>query len=144
MRRSCAQNLQRNALLHGTPVAARGTPVALHFPEGLLMYSLTICDILEAFTDVDECFILGDVTYGACCVDNYSATALRADFLIHYGYICLVPIDFTSIPCLYVFVDIQVDVQHLVETAGQFAKHYIVDKVNWLVEKHTKREQCFD
>lgn len=90
--------------------------VALQFPEGLLMYSLTICDILEAFTDVDECFVLGDVTYGACCVDDYSATALGADFLIHYGHSCLVPIDFTSIPCLYVFVDIQIDVQHLVET----------------------------
>lgn len=90
--------------------------VALQFPEGLLMYSLTICDILEAFTDVKECFVLGDVTYGACCVDDFSAAALGADFLIHYGHSCLVPIDFTSIPCLYVFVDIQIDVQHLVET----------------------------
>ncbi|XP_057853561.2 uncharacterized protein LOC131063687 [Cryptomeria japonica] len=90
--------------------------VALQFPEGLLMYSLTICDILEAFTDVEECFVLGDVTYGACCVDDFSATALGADFLIHYGHSCLVPIDFTSIPCLYVFVDIQIDVQHLEET----------------------------
>uniref|UniRef100_A0A0D6R7P9 2-(3-amino-3-carboxypropyl)histidine synthase subunit 1 n=1 Tax=Araucaria cunninghamii TaxID=56994 RepID=A0A0D6R7P9_ARACU len=90
--------------------------VALQFPEGLLMYSLTICDILEAFTDVEECFVLGDVTYGACCVDDFSASALGADFLIHYGHSCLVPIDFTNIPCLYVFVDIQIDVQHLVET----------------------------
>eukprot|EP01018_Ginkgo_biloba_P017699 Gb_23501 [translate_table: standard] len=90
--------------------------VALQFPEGLLMYSLTICDILETFTDVEECFVLGDVTYGACCVDDFSAAALGADFLIHYGHSCLVPIDFTSIPCLYVFVDIQIDVQHLVDT----------------------------
>ncbi|KAL2653523.1 hypothetical protein R1flu_021651 [Riccia fluitans] len=90
--------------------------VALQFPEGLLMYSLAICDILETFAEVKECFVLGDVTYGACCVDDFSATALGADFLIHYGHSCLVPIDMTRIPCLYVFVDIQIDVENLVET----------------------------
>ncbi|KAL3685429.1 hypothetical protein R1sor_003451 [Riccia sorocarpa] len=95
---------------------AKSKKVALQFPEGLLMYSLAICDILETFAEVEECFVLGDVTYGACCVDDFSATALGADFLIHYGHSCLVPIDMTLIPCLYVFVDIQIDVQHLVET----------------------------
>ncbi|BBN00309.1 2-(3-amino-3-carboxypropyl)histidine synthase [Marchantia polymorpha subsp. ruderalis] len=90
--------------------------VALQFPEGLLLYSLTICDILEAFAGIEECFVLGDVTYGACCVDDFSATALGADFLVHYGHSCLVPIDMSLIPCLYVFVDIQIDVQHLLDT----------------------------
>ncbi|XP_031490936.1 uncharacterized protein LOC116258020 [Nymphaea colorata] len=98
--------------------------VALQFPEGLLMYSLVICDILEAFSDVQECFVLGDVTYGACCIDDFSASALGAELLIHYGHSCLVPIDVTSIPCLYVFVDIQIDVKHLVDTVkNQFAPH---------------------
>ncbi|KAL4394693.1 hypothetical protein AHAS_Ahas02G0177500 [Arachis hypogaea] len=58
----------------------------------------------------------GDVTYGACCVDDFSAAALSADLLIHYGHSCLVPIDSTTIPCLYVFVDIKIDVSHLVDT----------------------------
>lgn len=93
--------------------------VALQFPEGLLMYSLAICDILEVFADVEECFVLGDVTYGACCVDDYSAVALGAEFLVHYGHSCLVPVDVTQIPCLYVFVDIQIDVSHLVEAIKQ-------------------------
>jgi 2-(3-amino-3-carboxypropyl)histidine synthase len=88
--------------------------VALQFPEGLLLYSLTICDILEEFAGVEECFVLGDVTYGACCVDDYSAGALGAEFLVHYGHSCLVPVDVSQIPCLYVFVDIQIDVGHLV------------------------------
>lgn len=88
--------------------------VALQFPEGLLLYSLTICDILEEFAGVEDCFVLGDVTYGACCVDDYSATALGAQFLVHYGHSCLVPVDVSQIPCLYVFVDIQIDVPHLV------------------------------
>ncbi|KAL4364019.1 hypothetical protein GQ457_04G001140 [Hibiscus cannabinus] len=90
--------------------------VALQFPEGLLMYSLVISDILTSFADVTHCFILGDVTYGACCVDDLSAVALGADLLIHYGHSCLVPIDATKIPCLYVFVEIKINVDGLVNT----------------------------
>ncbi|KAK9067855.1 hypothetical protein SSX86_011966 [Deinandra increscens subsp. villosa] len=90
--------------------------VALQFPEGLLMYSLVISDIITAFADVDRCFVLGDVTYGACCVDDLSAAALDADLLIHYGHSCLVPVDNTVIPCLYVFVDIKIDVERLINT----------------------------
>jgi 2-(3-amino-3-carboxypropyl)histidine synthase len=60
---------------------------------------------------------MGDVTYGACCVDDFSAAALGADFLVHYGHSCLVPVDVTGdVPCIYVFVDIKIDVDHLVET----------------------------
>ncbi|XP_059448270.1 uncharacterized protein LOC132179548 [Corylus avellana] len=90
--------------------------VALQLPEGLLMYSLILSDILTSFAKVSHCFILGDVTYGACCVDDLSASALGADLLIHYGHSCLVPIDCTSIPCLYVFVDILIDTHRLLQT----------------------------
>ncbi|WJX60134.1 2-(3-amino-3-carboxypropyl)histidine synthase [Trifolium repens] len=90
--------------------------VALQFPEGLLMYSLILSDIFTKFAGVTHCYVLGDVTYGACCIDDFSAVALGADLLIHYGHSCLVPIDSTKIPCLYVFVDIKIDVDHLVDT----------------------------
>lgn len=60
--------------------------------------------------------MLGDVTFGACCVDDMSARQLGADLLVHYGHSCLVPVDVTSMPCLYVFVDIAVDLPHLVDT----------------------------
>ncbi|EFN55489.1 hypothetical protein CHLNCDRAFT_23248, partial [Chlorella variabilis] len=90
--------------------------VALQFPEGLLLYACVIADILEGFGGVDQTFILGDVTFGACCVDDYSAAALGADFLVHYGHSCLVPVDVTSLPCMYVFVDIKMDTQHLVDS----------------------------
>jgi 2-(3-amino-3-carboxypropyl)histidine synthase len=43
------------------------------------------------------------------------AKALGADLLVHYGHSCLVPLTTTAIPCLYVFVEIRVDVQHLIE-----------------------------
>ena len=65
---------------------------------------------------MEQTFILGDVTFGACCVDDYSAAALGADFLVHYGHSCLVPVDVTSLPCQYVFVDIKMDTQHLVDS----------------------------
>ena len=121
---------------------------------------------------------MGDVTYGACCVDDYSvrwggatetmterqtetvretvretqrhtertlythaqahaqahvqthaqthshvrmrlspqARALGADFLVHYGHSCLIPTTKTHLEMLYVFVDIQIDIKHFVET----------------------------
>ena len=60
--------------------------------------------------------ILGDVTYGACCVDDYAATALGCDFLVHYGHSCLVPVSMTTCKTLYVFVDILFDEEHLVQS----------------------------
>ncbi|RYR72841.1 hypothetical protein Ahy_A02g007060 [Arachis hypogaea] len=58
----------------------------------------------------------GDITYGAFYVEDFSAAALSIDLLIQYGHSCLVLIDSTTIPCLYVFVDIKIDVSHLVDT----------------------------
>ena len=132
------------------------------------------------FAGVDQTFIMGDVTFGACCVDDFSAQALGADFLVRgpccstcydtlgwaglgCGAACarraavpprrpcaalagprrrapgpsssraprvappwppagalrpLVPgaVDVTGLPCMYVFVDIKMDTQHLVDS----------------------------
>jgi 2-(3-amino-3-carboxypropyl)histidine synthase len=62
--------------------------VHLQFPEGLLLYACMIADILKNFTDC-EFIISGDVTYGACCIDDYTAEALGADFILHYGTVHL-------------------------------------------------------
>ncbi|GAA6012589.1 hypothetical protein JCM11491_005444 [Sporobolomyces phaffii] len=86
--------------------------VALQMPEGLAMYGCAIVDIIERFTGA-ECVIMGDVTYGACCIDDYTARALGCDMMIHYGHSCLVPVDTTTIKTLYVFVEISVDRPHL-------------------------------
>ena len=72
-----------------------------------------------SFAGVEHCFILGDVTYGACCIDDFSAAALGADFLVHYGHSCLVPVDATKVPCMYIFVDIKMDTEHLIESIRQ-------------------------
>ncbi|ELU35988.1 diphthamide synthesis protein [Rhizoctonia solani AG-1 IA] len=79
--------------------------VALQMPEGLQMYACTVADIIERFTGALT-VIMGDVTYGACCIDDYTAVALGCDMLVHYGHSCLVPIDTTTIKTLYIFVEI--------------------------------------
>lgn len=85
-------------------------------PEGLLIFALTIADIIEEFCQA-ESIIMGDVTYGACCVDDRTAIALGADFMVHYGHSCLIPVNQTSgIKMLYIFVDIKFDSQHFFET----------------------------
>jgi len=90
--------------------------IALQLPEGLTMFATTISDIIEQFTGA-ETVIMADVTYGACCVDDFSAKALGCDFMVHYGHSCLVPVDQTSsIKMLYVFVDIKLDSLHFIET----------------------------
>lgn len=84
-------------------------------PEGLLLYAPIIADILEQFCGVQS-IIMGDVTYGACCIDDFTAKSLGCDFLIHYAHSCLVPVDVTGIKVLYVFVTIDIDTEHLLGT----------------------------
>jgi len=90
--------------------------VALQLPEGLTMFATTLSDIIETFTEA-ETVIMADVTYGACCVDDFSASALGCDLMVHYGHSCLVPVDqTTNIKMLYIFVDIKIDSLHFVES----------------------------
>lgn len=91
--------------------------VALQFPEGLLLFAPMISDILVHFCPGTDTLIMGDVTYGACCVDDYTARALGCDLLVHYGHSCLVPMTETGgIKTLYVFVTIGIDIDHLVKS----------------------------
>uniref|UniRef100_A0A3B3S354 2-(3-amino-3-carboxypropyl)histidine synthase subunit 1 n=1 Tax=Paramormyrops kingsleyae TaxID=1676925 RepID=A0A3B3S354_9TELE len=95
---------------------AKAKRVAVQLPEGLQMFACVISDIIERFTEADV-VIMGDVTYGACCVDDFTARALGADFLVHYGHSCLIPIDsMAGMNMLYVFVDIQLDTAHFLDT----------------------------
>lgn len=41
---------------------------------------------------------------------------MNCDLLVHYGHSCLVPITETRRKVLYVFVEIQIDINHFVET----------------------------
>lgn len=93
--------------------------VALQFPEGLLLFATTISDILTQFCPETETLIMADVTYGACCIDDYTARALGCDLLVHYAHSCLIPVSTTKIATLYVFVDISIDTSHLLATLNR-------------------------
>ena len=64
-------------------------------------------------------FILGDTSYGACCVDEVAAEHADADVVIHYGRSCLSPT--SRIPALYVFTQQPLDEQRLL---GHFKSFY--------------------
>ncbi|RMD44571.1 hypothetical protein DV735_g604, partial [Chaetothyriales sp. CBS 134920] len=93
--------------------------VALQMPEGLLMFATTISDILTQFCPGTETLIMGDVTYGACCIDDYTARALGCDLLVHYAHSCLIPLKTEKIATLYIFVDISIDMNHLAKTLAR-------------------------
>lgn len=86
--------------------------VALQLPEGLQLFATLLAKIFERFCAC-QIVILGDVTYGACCVDDYTATSLDCNFMIHYGHSCLVPVTRTSVKTLYIFVEIVIDTDHV-------------------------------
>eukprot|EP00606_Chrysophyceae_sp_TOSAG23-5_P000638 GSChrysophyteH2.ASY1.ANO1.32.1 assembled CDS len=97
----------------------KATSVALQFPEGLLMYACTIADILIKWGGV-KVMMLGDVTYGACCIDDFTAQKLGADLLVHYGHSCLVPVNVTRIKVVYVFIEIDFNERHLIDCMKNF------------------------
>jgi 2-(3-amino-3-carboxypropyl)histidine synthase len=97
----------------------KSSVVALQFPEGLLMYSCVIADILIKWGGV-KVMILGDVTYGACCIDDFTAQKLGADLLVHYGHSCLVPVNVTKIKVVYVFIEIDFNERHLIDCMKNF------------------------
>lgn len=54
------------------------------------MFACGISDILKKFCPtLQNVIVMGDVTYGACCIDDYTAFALGADLMVHYAHSCL-------------------------------------------------------
>lgn len=50
---------------------------------------------------IERLCILGDTSYGACCVDEVAAEHCDADVVVHYGRTCLSPT--ARLPVIYVF-----------------------------------------
>ncbi|KAL5115843.1 Diphthamide biosynthesis protein 2 [Pleosporales sp. CAS-2024a] len=60
-------------------------------------------DPSKAKDDEEKLFILGDTSYGACCVDEVAAEHVDADVVVHYGRSCLSPP--SRLPVIYVFTE---------------------------------------
>lgn len=68
-----------------------------------MIYGPVVADILETYTYPEEQTIpggkyeglellpllLADVTYGACCIDDFTAKEMGAEMIVHYGHSCL-------------------------------------------------------
>ena len=84
-------------------------------PEGLQEYALILADIIS-FYGKCECIIIGEVTYGACCLQDYLCEAFGVDLIIHYAHSCIIPLNKSPLRTMYVFVEIQFDLPHFVQT----------------------------
>ncbi|CAH1773767.1 unnamed protein product, partial [Owenia fusiformis] len=83
--------------------------VALQFPDELLCYSASIVGALRQATSA-LLFILGDTSYGSCCVDEVAGEHHKADALVHYGHSCLSQTG--RLPVLFIFGQRPIDVEH--------------------------------
>lgn len=65
--------------------------IALQFPDAMLSDAMRVQRILRARlgAQMERVFVLGDTSYGSCCVDEVAAQHLRADCIVHYGRSCL-------------------------------------------------------
>ncbi|KAK2886232.1 2-(3-amino-3-carboxypropyl)histidine synthase subunit 2 [Channa argus] len=82
--------------------------VALQFPDELLVDSVAVAVEIEKICNV-KTFILGDTSYGSCCVDEVDAEHVGADCIVHYGSACLSPSK--RLPLMYIFEKRPVDVE---------------------------------
>ncbi|ETN38443.1 diphthamide biosynthesis protein 2 [Cyphellophora europaea CBS 101466] len=71
-------------------------------------------DISKLALDEDvKLTILGDTSYGSCCVDEIAAEHVNADAVIHYGRSCLSPT--ARLPVVHVFTDRPIDRHRAIE-----------------------------
>lgn len=75
--------------------------VALQFPDALLPDAPFVAAALEHVLPGAEVCILGDTSYGECCVDEVAAAHVDAEVVVHYGNACLSPT--RGMRVLYVF-----------------------------------------
>ncbi|KAH7191346.1 putative diphthamide synthesis protein-domain-containing protein [Fusarium oxysporum] len=86
--------------------------------EGLLLFASTFSHILVQLCPGIQ-RLMGDITYGACYIDDYTERALGYDLLDSYTHDCLIPVEVTKTKVLYVFVDIGINASHPLVSLGR-------------------------
>ncbi|KAM7308494.1 2-(3-amino-3-carboxypropyl)histidine synthase subunit 2 [Ixodes scapularis] len=85
--------------------------IALQFPDEMLIDSVRVTLLIQKAVVDARLFILGDTSYGSCCVDEVAAEHIQADSIIHFGHSCLsVP---SKLPVLFVFGNSPCDLNEL-------------------------------
>ena len=82
-------------------IIARGVnDIGLQFPDSMIPDAVPVATILGERTG-KSIYILGDTSYGSCCVDEVAAEHACVDLVIHYGKSCLS--EASRLPVIYVF-----------------------------------------
>jgi len=82
--------------------------------EEELSADLEKASIQDAEAIEERLFILGDTSYGACCVDEVAAEHIDADVVVHYGRSCLSPP--SRLPVIYIFTERPLDLDAVMAT----------------------------
>uniref|UniRef100_A0A8D0DYM6 2-(3-amino-3-carboxypropyl)histidine synthase subunit 2 n=1 Tax=Salvator merianae TaxID=96440 RepID=A0A8D0DYM6_SALMN len=123
------------------------TKVALQFPDELLPDSSTVAARMEEATGA-KMYILGDTSYGSCCVDEVAAEHVSAEAIVHYGSACLSPcrklpvlhvfgrkhLDVTR--CAEVFRELHPDLQAHVVVLSELAYSHAIDDLAFCLHPH--------
>ncbi|XP_063235220.1 2-(3-amino-3-carboxypropyl)histidine synthase subunit 2 [Bacillus rossius redtenbacheri] len=83
--------------------------VCLQFPDSLLPDAAEVALCLEKKLS-RKVYILGDTSYGSCCVDEVAAEHVSCEAIVHFGHACLSPT--RRLPVLYVFPKKPLDAAH--------------------------------
>ncbi|XP_026679690.1 2-(3-amino-3-carboxypropyl)histidine synthase subunit 2 [Diaphorina citri] len=110
--------------------------ICLQFPDELLEYSVVIAQHLEQ-KSFKQIFILGDTSYGSCCVDEVAASHVNADGIIHFGHSCLSTVN--RLPVLYVFTKQQLDTEKFLNSISELGS-----QSQLVVLYDTCYAHCFD
>ena len=95
--------------------------VALQFPDHLLPDSALVTARLQARVGAGvRLYILGDTTYGQCCVDEIAAEHVSAEAVIHFGPTCLTAT--CRLPALWIFTRKSCDTSRLEEAIRDKAR----------------------
>lgn len=84
--------------------------VCLQYPDDLIPFSTAILAEIQTKCPDSELFILGDTSYGSCCVDEVAAAHVESDSIIHFGHACLSKA--VRLPVLYIFHTFQINTDH--------------------------------
>lgn len=104
--------------------------VALQFPDDLLADATAVVTALRRAIDARkqesdfqfDLFVLGDTSYGSCCVDELAASHGSASMIVHYGRSCLSRTQ--RLPVMLVFGKRRVDADALLDA---LQSHFAAD-----------------
>lgn len=90
--------------------------VALQIPDDLFPIAFRLAQSLRSHIQNEsvDIFVLGDTSYGNCCVDEVAAEHHTADFVVHYGHSCLSRA--SRLPVQLVFTNRPLNVELAAET----------------------------